>query len=58
MGVKRHQSGHAATLSDPATKIGAVAGVRQLEISPVLRRVKQAGTLMDGLRLASLPPPA
>ncbi|MDX6390245.1 MAG: hypothetical protein QOJ73_1308 [Streptosporangiaceae bacterium] len=38
------------------TKIGAVAGVRQLEISPVLRRVKQAGTLMDGLRLASLPP--
>jgi DNA-binding Lrp family transcriptional regulator len=38
------------------TKIGAVPGVRQLEISPVLRRVKQAGTLMDGLRLAALPP--
>jgi hypothetical protein len=33
-----------------------VPGVRQLEISPVLRRVKQAGTLMDGLRLAALPP--
>jgi DNA-binding Lrp family transcriptional regulator len=40
------------------TKIGAVPGVRQLEISPILRRVKQAGTLMDGLRLAALPPPA
>lgn len=38
------------------TKVGAVAGVRQVEISPVLRRVKQAGTLMDGLRLAALPP--
>lgn len=35
------------------TKISAAAGVRQLEISPVLTRVKQAGSLMDGLRLAT-----
>jgi DNA-binding Lrp family transcriptional regulator len=40
------------------TKIGAVDGVRHLETSPMLRRVKQAGTLMDGLRLAALPPGA
>src|SRR5450755_1237670 len=33
------------------TKISAVAGVRQLEISPILRRVKQAGTRMEGPRL-------
>jgi DNA-binding Lrp family transcriptional regulator len=33
------------------TKISAVAGVRQLEISPILRRVKQAGTWMEGARL-------
>jgi DNA-binding Lrp family transcriptional regulator len=33
------------------TKISAVAGVRQLEISPILRRVKQAGTWMEGPRL-------
>ena len=31
----------------------AAAGVRQLEISPVLSQVKQAGALMDGLRLAT-----
>ena len=35
------------------TKISAVAGVRQLEISPILSRIKQAGSLMDGLRLAT-----
>jgi DNA-binding Lrp family transcriptional regulator len=41
------------------TRIGAAPGVRQLEISPVLRRVKQAGTWMDGPRLAVAPrPPA
>jgi DNA-binding Lrp family transcriptional regulator len=39
------------------TRIGAIAGVRQLEISPMLRRVKRAGTLVDGQRLAVLPPP-
>jgi DNA-binding Lrp family transcriptional regulator len=39
------------------TRISAVAGVRQLEISPMLRRIKQAGTWMEGQRLASLPPP-
>ena len=33
------------------TKISAVTGVRQLEISPVLRRVKQAGSWMEGPRL-------
>jgi DNA-binding Lrp family transcriptional regulator len=35
------------------TKISAVAGVRQLEISPVLSRLKQAGALMDGQHLAT-----
>jgi DNA-binding Lrp family transcriptional regulator len=35
------------------TRISAAAGVRQLEISPVLSRVKQAGSLMDGLHLAT-----
>lgn len=33
-------------------KISAVSGVRQLEISPMLRRVKQGGTRMEGPRLA------
>jgi hypothetical protein len=32
-------------------QIGAIDTVRQVEISPVLRRVKQAGTLMSGGRL-------
>jgi DNA-binding Lrp family transcriptional regulator len=40
------------------TKISAVPGVRQLEISPILRRVKQAGTQMEGPRLARPVPPA
>jgi DNA-binding Lrp family transcriptional regulator len=39
------------------TRIGAITGVRQLEISPTMRRVKRAGTLVDGQRLAVLPPP-
>ena len=34
------------------TKISAAAGVRQLEISPVLSRLKQTGSLRDGPRLA------
>jgi DNA-binding Lrp family transcriptional regulator len=38
------------------TKISAIAGVRQLEVSPILRRAKQAGTRMDGARLASPAP--
>jgi len=33
------------------TQIGAIDAVRQVEISPVLRRLKQAGTLMAGPRL-------
>ena len=33
-------------------KIGAIEGIAALEISPVLRRLKQAGTLVDGDRLA------
>ncbi len=37
------------------TRISAAAGVRQLEISPALSRIKQAGSLMDGLRLAHAP---
>jgi DNA-binding Lrp family transcriptional regulator len=40
------------------TRISVVSGVRQLEISPILRRVKQAGTRMDGPRLAVPAPPA
>ncbi len=40
------------------TRIAAVAGVRQLEVSPVLRSIKQAGSLMAGDRLADPPPPA
>jgi DNA-binding Lrp family transcriptional regulator len=39
------------------TKVSAAAGVRQLEISPVLRRTKQAGTQMAGQRLAAPSPP-
>jgi DNA-binding Lrp family transcriptional regulator len=34
------------------TKVGAIDGVQNMEISPVLRRLKQAGTLVDGDRLA------
>jgi DNA-binding Lrp family transcriptional regulator len=34
------------------TRIGAIDGVQGLEVSPVLRRMKQAGTLLDGDRLA------
>jgi DNA-binding Lrp family transcriptional regulator len=37
------------------TRISAAEGVRQLEISPVLRRVKQAGTWVEGQRLAAGP---
>jgi DNA-binding Lrp family transcriptional regulator len=40
------------------TKISATAGLRQLEISPILRRVKQAGSSMAGPRLASPAPAA
>jgi len=32
-------------------KLGAIEGIGHVEISPVLRRVKQAGTIMDGIRL-------
>jgi DNA-binding Lrp family transcriptional regulator len=38
-------------------RIGALHGVRQIETSPELRRVKQAGSLLDGPRLAN-PAPA
>jgi DNA-binding Lrp family transcriptional regulator len=37
-------------------RIGALDGVRQIETSPELRRVKQAGSLMDGPRLADPQP--
>jgi DNA-binding Lrp family transcriptional regulator len=40
------------------TKISTVAGLRQLAISPVLRRTKQAGSQMAGQRLAPPSPPA
>jgi DNA-binding Lrp family transcriptional regulator len=34
------------------SRVGAIEGVQGLEISPVLRRLKQAGTMLDGDRLA------
>ena len=34
-------------------KVGAVEGVQSMEISPVLRRLKQAGALVDGDRLVT-----
>jgi DNA-binding Lrp family transcriptional regulator len=40
-----------------STRVGAVPGVRQMEISPELRRVKQAGSLLNGPRLADPAPP-
>jgi DNA-binding Lrp family transcriptional regulator len=39
------------------SKLGALAGVQSLEISPVLRRIKQAGALVEGDRLAPPDPP-
>jgi hypothetical protein len=33
-------------------RVGVLHGVRQLEISPELRRLKQVGSLPDGPRLA------
>lgn len=35
------------------TRVGAVEGVQSIEISPVLRRLKQAGALLDGDRLVT-----
>jgi hypothetical protein len=32
-------------------RIGAIPAVRRLEISPVLRQVKQAGSILSGGRL-------
>ena len=40
------------------TDVGAIETVRQVEISPVLRRLKQAGTLMAGPRLVPEGPSA
>ena len=34
------------------TRVGAIAGVQAMEISPIVRTVKQAGALLDGNRLA------
>ncbi|HEY1916018.1 MAG TPA: Lrp/AsnC family transcriptional regulator [Streptosporangiaceae bacterium] len=39
-----------------STRVGALHGVRQIEVSPELRRLKQAGSLLDGPRLADPPP--
>jgi DNA-binding Lrp family transcriptional regulator len=39
------------------TEVSAIPGVRQLEVSPILRRAKQAGSRMSGPRLAH-PAPA
>src|SRR4051794_3577064 len=33
-------------------QVGSIDGVQALEVSPILRRIKQAGTLVDGDRLA------
>jgi DNA-binding Lrp family transcriptional regulator len=38
------------------TRIGAIAAVRELEISPTLRQVKYAGSILDGARLADPTP--
>jgi DNA-binding Lrp family transcriptional regulator len=38
------------------TKLGSLDGVTSMEISPVLRRLKQAGALTDGHRLAAPTP--
>ena len=32
-------------------RIGAIAAINAIEVAPILRRFKHAGTLMDGLRL-------
>ena len=39
-----------------STRVGALHGVRQVEVSPELMRLKQAGSLLDGPRLADPPP--
>jgi DNA-binding Lrp family transcriptional regulator len=39
-----------------STRVGALRGVRQIEVSPELRRLKQAGSLLEGPRLADPPP--
>lgn len=36
------------------TRIGTTDGVQAVEVSPMLRRIKQAGSLMDGPRIANL----
>ncbi|MFJ9543699.1 Lrp/AsnC family transcriptional regulator [Streptomyces sp. NPDC101225] len=36
-------------------RIGALAGVQSMEVSPVLRHIKQAGTLLSGDRLVEPP---
>jgi DNA-binding Lrp family transcriptional regulator len=35
-------------------RVGAIDGVQSVEVSPVLQRIKQAGTMVDGERLAAL----
>ena len=39
------------------TGVGAIAGVQAMEISPVVRHVKQAGAIRSGNRLMDAPPP-
>ena len=34
-------------------RIGGIGAVQRLDVAPVIRRVKQAGSLMDGVRLTS-----
>ncbi|WP_317633687.1 MULTISPECIES: Lrp/AsnC ligand binding domain-containing protein [unclassified Streptomyces] len=38
-----------------SNRIGALPGLQSMEVSPVLRHVKQAGTLQSGARLAGPP---
>ncbi|MEU6131657.1 Lrp/AsnC family transcriptional regulator [Saccharopolyspora sp. NPDC047091] len=51
-----HAVAHCRTFDDlfefTTDRIGALPGVQDLEVSPFLRHVKQAGTLVDGDRLA------
>jgi DNA-binding Lrp family transcriptional regulator len=40
------------------TRLGALTAIRTIEVVPVARQVKQAGSLLNGMRLADPAPPA
>ncbi|GAA3753502.1 Lrp/AsnC family transcriptional regulator [Streptomyces tremellae] len=55
-----HAVAHCRDLDDlfefTTERIGSLAGLQSMEISPVLQHVKQAGTLLSGDRLVEPPP--